>query len=62
MFKAQFKKHSPYEAWTTFGSYGSEAQAISAALQKKKMGVIMVRVTDKKGSTIYSGQTTIDKL
>jgi|TARA_X000000950_G_C13331352_1_gene424735 hypothetical protein len=55
MFKAQFKKHSPYEAWTTFGSYGSEAQAISAALQKKKMGVIMVRVTDKKGSTIYSG-------
>lgn len=56
MFKAQFKRHSPYESWTVFGSYGSEAQAISAALQKKKQGVIMVRVTDKKGSLIYSGQ------
>ena len=55
MYKAQFKKHSPYEEWTTFGTYGSEEQAISAALQKKKMGVIMVRVTDKKGATIYSG-------
>jgi hypothetical protein len=55
MFKAQFKRHSPYESWTVFGSYGSEAQAISAALQKKKQGVIMVRVTDKKGSLIYSG-------
>jgi len=55
MFKTQFKKHSPYEAWTVFGTYGSEAQAISAALQKKRAGVIMVRVIDKKGATIYSG-------
>ena len=55
MYKAQFKKHSPYESWTNYGSYGSEAQAISAALQKKRAGVIMVRVVDKKGSTIYSG-------
>jgi hypothetical protein len=55
MYKAQFKKHSPYEAWTVYGTYGSEAQAISAALQKKRAGVIMVRVVDKKGSTIYSG-------
>ena len=62
MYKAQFKKHSPYESWTTFGTYGSEAQAVSAALQKKKMGVIMIRVVDKKGSTIYSGQFMIDKI
>ena len=55
MYKAQFKKHTPYESWTTFGTYGSEAQAISAALQKKKRGVIMIRVIDQKGSTIYSG-------
>lgn len=55
MYKTQFKRNSPYEAWTVFGSYGSEAQAISAALQKKRQGVIMVRVIDKKGSTVYSG-------
>ena len=55
MFQAQFKKHSPYESWVTIGSYGSEAQAISAALGKKRQNVIMVRVTDKKGSVIYSG-------
>jgi len=55
MYKAQFKKHSPYEAWTTFGTYATEAQAVSAALTKKRAGVIMIRVIDKKGSTVYSG-------
>lgn len=55
MYKAQFKRNSPYESWTVFGSYGSEQQAISAALQKKKQGVIMVRVVDGKGATVYSG-------
>ena len=55
MFKAQFKKNSPYESWTVFGSFGSEAQAISAALAKKNAGYLMVRVIDKKGSTIYTG-------
>jgi len=55
MFKAQFKKNTPYESWTTYGTYGSEAQAVSAALQKKRAGVIMVRVIDKNGSTVYSG-------
>ena len=55
MYRAQFKRNSPYESWTTYGSYGSEQQAISAALQKKRSGVIMVRVIDKKGSLVYSG-------
>jgi hypothetical protein len=55
MYKAQFKKNSPYEKWTVFGSYGSEAQAISAALSKKNAGYLMVRVVDKKGSTVYTG-------
>jgi hypothetical protein len=55
MYKAQFKKNTPYESWTTFGSYNSEAQAVSAAIQKKRAGVIMIRVIDKKGSTVYSG-------
>jgi len=55
MYKAQFKRTTPYEQWSTLGSYGSEAQAVSAALSKKRAGAIMVRVVDKSGSTIYSG-------
>ncbi len=54
MFKAQFKRHSPYESWTTIGNYGSEQAAISAALQYKNKGMILVRVTDKNGAVIYS--------
>jgi len=55
MYKTQFKRNTPYEQWTTYGSYGTENQAISAALSKKRAGVIMVRVIDKKGSLVYSG-------
>lgn len=55
MYKAQYKSKSPYEAWHTLGSYGTENQAISAALRKKTAGAIMVRVTDKKGGVVYSG-------
>jgi hypothetical protein len=55
MYKAQFKVKNPFEAWTTLGTYGTEQQAISAALQRKTRGAIMVRVTDKKGFIIYSG-------
>jgi hypothetical protein len=55
MYKAQFKNRSPYESWSTVGSYGTEEAAISAALSKKRSGAILVRVTDKKGSVVYSG-------
>lgn len=55
MYKAQFKSRSPYEAWTTIGTYGTESPAISAAMQKKKKGALMVRVVDKNNAVIYSG-------
>ena len=55
MFKAQFKRHSPYESWTTIGNYGSEEAAIGAALQYKNKGMLMVRVTDKSGAVVYTG-------
>jgi hypothetical protein len=55
MYKAQFKRSSPYESWTTLGSYGTEAAAISAALAKKNQGALLVRVTDKNGGIVYSG-------
>jgi hypothetical protein len=55
MYKAQFKRHSPYESWTTIGHYGTEAAAISSALSYKNKGMLMVRVVDKKNSIIYTG-------
>lgn len=55
MYKAQFKSKSPYESWTNLGTYGTEEAAISAALQKKNKGAILVRVTDKNGAVVYSG-------
>jgi hypothetical protein len=54
MYKAQFKSKSPYETWTTLGTYGNEAAAISAALSKKNRGALLVRVVDKKGSVVYT--------
>ncbi|MDA7834206.1 hypothetical protein N9A25_00225 [bacterium] len=55
MFKAQYKKSSPYSAYITIGSYGTESQAISAALTKKNAGAIMVRVINKQGNVVYTG-------
>lgn len=55
MYKAQFKTKSPFEAWITLGSYGTESAAIAAALGKKASGAILVRVTDKKGGIVYTG-------
>jgi hypothetical protein len=54
MFKAQYKRNSPYESWIAIGTYNSEQSAISAALQYKRKGAVLVRVTDKKGAVIYS--------
>jgi hypothetical protein len=53
-FKAQFKSKSPYESWNAIGVYGTEAQAISAALLKKAKGAILVRVVDKKNRVVFS--------
>jgi hypothetical protein len=55
MYKAQFKTHSPFESWSTLGTYSSEQAAISAALTKRNHGAILVRVVDSKGATVYSG-------
>jgi hypothetical protein len=54
MYKAQFKKSSPYESWTSIGTYGTESQALSAAIRKKAQGAVLVRVVDNKGGVIYS--------
>ena len=55
MFKAQFKAKSPTGTWMTVGSYGTETQAISAAISKKNTGVLMVRVINKHGGIVFVG-------
>lgn len=55
MYKVHFKSKSPYESWTSLGTYGTENAAIAAALQKKNKGAVLVRVTDKNGAVVYSG-------
>jgi hypothetical protein len=55
MYKAQFKRNSPYESWTTIGHYGSEQAAMAAAISYKNKGMIMARVIDKNGAVVYSG-------
>lgn len=55
MYKAQYKKNSPYESWTTIGHYGTEQAAMSSALSYKNKGVLMVRVIDKNNAVVYSG-------
>ncbi len=55
MYKAQFKRQSPYESWTTIGHYGNEESAMAAALSYKNKGMLMVRVTDKNGSVVFTG-------
>ena len=54
MFRAQFKAKSPFGVWQNIGSYGTEGQAINAAVRKKTKGALMVRVTDRRGGVIYS--------
>jgi len=54
MYKAQYKRSSPTGPWTTIGTSRSEKQALRLAVRKKAQGVLMVRVIDKSGSTVYS--------
>lgn len=54
MYKAQYKTKNPFESWKVIGSYPTEDQAMAAALMKKRKGALLVRVIDKKGSTVYT--------
>lgn len=54
MYKTQFKSKTPFEAWSTAGSYGSESQAIATAMRKKQSGAVLVRVIDQNNSVVYS--------
>jgi hypothetical protein len=53
MYKAQYKSRSPYEPWNVLGTYSNEANAIASAMQRKRRGALIVRVTNKDGSIVY---------
>jgi ribosomal protein S18 len=53
MYKTQYKSRSPITPWQTTGTYANEADAISAAIKKKRAGALIVRVMDSHG-VIYS--------
>ena len=55
MYKAQFKGKIANESWSNIRTYSSESQALNVAMKKKSSGVLMVRVVDKNGNTVYSG-------
>lgn len=54
MYTTQYKMSNPFESWKSMGTFGSEAQAIAAALNKKTKGALVVRVIDRRKQVIYS--------
>lgn len=54
MYRLQYKINNPFEAWKSGGSFGSEQAAISAALNRKRQGALLVRVLDKKKTIVYT--------
>lgn len=54
MYISQYKMNNSYAAWTSIGSYGSEAEAINSAQRRKAAGAVMVRVVDRAGAVVYS--------
>ena len=55
MYKTQFKSKTPFEAWSTAGTYSGESQAIASAMRKKQSGAVLVRVIDQNNAVVYSG-------
>jgi len=54
MYKTQFKWRNAAESWTSVGTYSTEGQAITVALQKKSAGAFLVRVIDKNDNVVYA--------
>lgn len=53
MYKIQYKSRSPYESWNSLGIYSNEADAINAALRKKKTGALIVRIHKMGNGIVY---------
>jgi hypothetical protein len=53
MYKVQYKSHNASQAWSTHGTYGSEASALSAA-ERIAGKNFMVRVLDPDGHVVWS--------
>lgn len=53
-YRVMVKKLNAYQAWTTRGSYGSEAVALSVA-ERLSRDHAFVRVVDEDGRVLWSG-------
>lgn len=52
-YRVMVKKSNAFQAWTTRGTYGSEAVALSAA-QRLSASHAFVRVVDEDGRVLWS--------
>lgn len=46
-YKTQYKMNNAHSSWMTAGTYGNFNDALAAALRKKKVGAIVVRIEDR---------------
>jgi hypothetical protein len=53
MYKVRFKLKNAFQSWTTLGSYGSEASALSSAGRVSEK-YYMVQVIGPGGGVIWS--------
>lgn len=53
MWRVIYKASNAAQAWSTFGSYGSENSALTAA-ERIADRYLMIRVIDPQGGTIWS--------
>ena len=53
-YRVMVKKSNAYQAWTTRGTYGSEAVALSVA-ERLSREYLFVRVVDEDGNVLWSG-------
>jgi hypothetical protein len=53
MYKTQYKSRSPLSPWQVLGIYSNEADAINAALRKKKTGALIVRIHKMGSGIVY---------
>jgi hypothetical protein len=53
MYKVQYKSQNAFQSWANYGSYGSEAVALSVAVRVKSR-YFLVRVVSSHGAVIYT--------
>lgn len=53
MYKTHYKSRSPITPWHLLGRYTNEADAINAAIKRKRSGALIVRVINSVGAIAF---------